>query len=129
MNADTTTRVGIFICECGGEIARILDTEAIRQRAAELPGVVYAATDSYPCSKDSRLRIQQAIKKHNINRVFVAGCTPRLMNDLFEKTIQSFDFEHCETVFIGEENYRSFSDNTTLGVEWYKRHRSYIKKL
>jgi hypothetical protein len=45
------------------------------------------------------------------------------------KTIQAFNFEHCETVFIGEENYRSFSDNTTLGVEWYKRHRSYKKIL
>jgi hypothetical protein len=45
------------------------------------------------------------------------------------KTIQAFNFEHCETVWIGDENYRSFSDNTTLGVEWYKRHRNYIKKL
>lgn len=45
------------------------------------------------------------------------------------KTIQSFNFEHCETVFVGEENYRSFSDNTTMGVKWYKRHRSYSKML
>jgi GNAT superfamily N-acetyltransferase len=45
------------------------------------------------------------------------------------KTIQSFDFEDCETVWIGEENYRSFSDNTTMGVTWYKRHRNYFKKF
>jgi GNAT superfamily N-acetyltransferase len=45
------------------------------------------------------------------------------------KTILSHNFENCETVWIGEENYRSFSDNTTLGVTWYKRHRNYIKKL
>jgi GNAT superfamily N-acetyltransferase len=45
------------------------------------------------------------------------------------KTIQSFDFTDCETVWIGTENYRSFSDNATMGVEWYKRHRNYIMKL
>lgn len=45
------------------------------------------------------------------------------------KTIQSFNFTDAETVWIGEENTRSFSDNSTLGVTWYKRHRNYIKKL
>ena len=45
------------------------------------------------------------------------------------KTIQSFNFTDCETVWIGEENYRSFSDNATMGVTWYKRHRNYIKKI
>jgi len=46
------------------------------------------------------------------------------------ETIQSkFNFEHVETIFIGEENYRSFSDNLTLGVEWYKRHRVYYKDI
>lgn len=45
------------------------------------------------------------------------------------KTVQSSNFTDAETVWIGEENYRSFSDNATMGVTWYKRHRNYIKKL
>ena len=40
-----------------------------------------------------------------------------------------FNFKHADTVFIGEENFRSFSDNETMGVEWYKRHRMYTKDL
>jgi len=113
MNVDTTPRVGIFVCECGDEIAEILDTETLRQRASELPGVVYASSESYPCSKDGRERIQQAIKEHNLERVLVAGCTPRLMNKLFEKTMQSVDMdgsyldvrnirEHCAYVHSNE---------------------------
>jgi hypothetical protein len=43
--------------------------------------------------------------------------------------LSKFNFEHIETIFIGEENYRSFSDNLTLGVTWYKRHRMYHKDL
>ena len=38
-------------------------------------------------------------------------------------------FKHADTVFIGEENFKSFSDNVTLGVSWYKRHRMYAKDL
>jgi hypothetical protein len=38
-------------------------------------------------------------------------------------------FIHGDTVFIGEENFNSFSDNVTLGVTWYKRHRMYVKEL
>jgi hypothetical protein len=38
-------------------------------------------------------------------------------------------FKHADTVFIGEENFNSFSDNVTLGVSWYKRHRMYVKDL
>ncbi len=45
------------------------------------------------------------------------------------KTILSYQFEHCDTVFVGEENYRSFSDNESMGVTWYKTHRMYFKDL
>ncbi len=38
-------------------------------------------------------------------------------------------FKHADTVFIGEENFKSFSDNVTMGVNWYKRHRMYVKDL
>lgn len=45
------------------------------------------------------------------------------------KSILSYNFKHAETVRIGEENYRSFADNTSMGVRWYKRHRTYQKEL
>lgn len=45
------------------------------------------------------------------------------------KTIKSYKFEHADTVIIGEENYKSFSDNVAVGVTWYKRHRLYKKEL
>lgn len=48
---------------------------------------------------------------------------------LADTILSKFNFEHLETIFIGEENYRSFSDNLTLGVKWYKRHRVYHKDI
>lgn len=45
------------------------------------------------------------------------------------KTVLEHGFEHIDTVSIGEENYRSFSDNQTMGVKWYKKHRLYKRKI
>ena len=53
-----------------------------------------------------------------------------VMYAALEDTVRShFNFEHIDTVFIGEENFPSFSDNETMGVKWYKRHRMYHKDL
>jgi GNAT superfamily N-acetyltransferase len=41
------------------------------------------------------------------------------------KAIKARGFEHVDTVLIGEENFESFSDNVSIGVTWYKRHRLY----
>ena len=84
----TTARLGVVICDCGKEIAGRLDTESLRRQAAELPGVAYAARDAYPCSKDGQARLRQAIADHELERVLIAGCAPRLVEKLFRRAGQ-----------------------------------------
>ncbi len=40
-------RIGVFVCECGRNIAGSVDCEAVRAFAAELPGVVFATVNKY----------------------------------------------------------------------------------
>jgi hypothetical protein len=47
-----------------------------------------------------------------------------LQNAVFET-----DYQRLEAVMVNETNFTSKSDNETLGVQWYKRHRSYKKEL
>ena len=35
-------KVGVYICHCGGNISDHVDVDAVRDRAAELPGVAVA---------------------------------------------------------------------------------------
>ncbi len=84
----TVPRVGVFICDCGGKISGTLDTEALRQDAGAIPEVVYAARESYPCSKDGQARIRQAIAEQKLDRVLIAGCSPRLVEKLFRQAVQ-----------------------------------------
>jgi GNAT superfamily N-acetyltransferase len=45
------------------------------------------------------------------------------------KTIKSFGFKHADIVAVGEDNVKSRTDMETIGVQWYKRHRTYHRML
>jgi heterodisulfide reductase subunit A len=76
-------RIGVCICDCGQEIAGSLDTEQLCQRASALPEVVYSQHEAFPCSKDGLARLHRAIEEHQLERILVAGCSPRLVEKLF----------------------------------------------
>jgi hypothetical protein len=37
--------------------------------------------------------------------------------------------KHAESIQVDERNFRSKSDMNTIGVDWKKTHRTYIKNL
>jgi heterodisulfide reductase subunit A len=88
MKDDIAPRVGVFICECGGKISDVLDTGTLLQQARDNPEVAYAACEAYPCSKDGQTRLHQAILDQKLDRVLIAGCTPRLVEKLFRQVVQ-----------------------------------------
>jgi heterodisulfide reductase subunit A len=81
-------RMGVFVCGCGDKIADVLDPQELCQRARNLPGVTFTTWEGYPCSVDGRQRLLKAIQEHQLNRVLVAGCSPRLMRDMFREVGQ-----------------------------------------
>jgi heterodisulfide reductase subunit A len=85
---ETEAKIGVFICDCGTEIARFIDTEALVDRARDLPHVSLAQRGLYNCSRDGQKRIKQAIAEQGLNRVVVAGCTPRTHEPLFQTVCQ-----------------------------------------
>lgn len=88
-NTATVPRIGVCICDCGQEIAGNLDTEQLCQRASVLPEVVYSKHEAFPCSKDGQARLRRAIEEHQLERILVAGCSPRLVEKLFHQTAQT----------------------------------------
>jgi heterodisulfide reductase subunit A len=76
-------RIGVFVCECGHNIAGTVDCEAVRVHASKLPDVVIAQRNRYTCSDPGQQQIKQAIADHSLNRVVVASCTPRLHEPTF----------------------------------------------
>jgi heterodisulfide reductase subunit A len=80
---ETEAKIGVFICDCGTEIAGFIDTEALVDRVRDVPHVTLVQRGLYNCSKEGQKRIKQAIAEQGLNRVVVAGCTPRTHKPLF----------------------------------------------
>ena len=79
--SERPSRIGVFVCHCGTNIAGKVDVEAVAQYAAELPGVVTAETYQYMCSDPGQDLLKDKIKELGLNRVVVASCSP-LMHEL-----------------------------------------------
>ena len=45
------SRVGVFVCHCGTNIAGMVDVEKVAEESAKVPGVVHSVTYKYMCSE------------------------------------------------------------------------------
>jgi heterodisulfide reductase subunit A len=79
-------RIGVFVCHCGLNIAGVIDVKELTEYAKTLPNVVYAKDNRYTCADPGQDEIRKAMKEHNLNRVVVAACSPRMHEPTFRKT-------------------------------------------
>ncbi len=87
-------RVGVFVCDCGSNIAGMVDTEAVREYAQTLPNVVLAVRNKYTCADPGQQEIQRSIYENNLNRVVVASCSPTSYESIFRQCIQGAGLNH-----------------------------------
>ena len=78
-------RIGVYICQCGTNIAGRVDVEKVAHFAEQLDGVVVTRSYTYMCSDPGQALIQEDIKKENLDRVVVASCTPLMHEGTFRK--------------------------------------------
>ncbi len=108
-------RVGVFVCDCGSNIAGHLDCPDVAEFAKTLPNVVYSKENLYTCSESGISEIKTAIKEQNLNRVVVASCSPRTHHPLFasscgEAGLNPYLFEmvnirdQCSWVHMGQRD-------------------------
>ena len=108
------SRIGVFVCWCGENIARTVDVERVAQEAAKLPGVRCAHTYKYTCSDPGQAMIREKIVSDKLDGVVVASCSPHMHLRTFRKTVATaglnpymFEManirEHCSWVHHDRE--------------------------
>ena len=80
-------RVGVFVCDCGTNIAGVVDVAQVVEKVKDISEVVVAQELKYSCSDLGQTAIQEAIKKHNLDKVVVASCSPRMHEATFMKCV------------------------------------------
>jgi heterodisulfide reductase subunit A len=84
---DPQKRVGVFVCDCGMNIAGTVDCQSVADTAGGLDGVVHVERGKYMCSDPGQTQIKQAIASQNLDRVVVAACTPRIHEPTFRNCL------------------------------------------
>ncbi len=104
-------RTGVFVCDCGLNIAGSVDTGDVSDFAEKLPGVVAVVRNKYTCADPGQNEIRSAIIEHKLERVVVASCTPRMHEPTFRACVASAGMnpylvemanlrEHCSWVHV-----------------------------
>ena len=77
------TRIGVYICHCGTNIAGVVDVGEVSRWAGELPNVILSRDYKFMCSSPGQELIAKDIKAQGLNRVVVASCSPHLHESTF----------------------------------------------
>ena len=80
-------RIGVYVCHCGTNIAATVDCKAVSEYAQGLEGVIVSKDSVYTCSEPGQNQIVEDIKNHNLTKVVVASCSPKMHEKTFRKTI------------------------------------------
>ncbi len=78
-------RIGVFVCDCGTNIAGRVNVPEVVEFASHLDDVVVAKEYKFMCSDPGQELIKQNIKDHNLNRVVVASCSPLMHEPTFRE--------------------------------------------
>jgi heterodisulfide reductase subunit A len=80
-------RVGVYVCDCGTNIAATVDAKDVTEFASRLPGVAVAREYRYICSEPGQQLIQQDIREQKLDRIVVASCSPRMHEATFQNAV------------------------------------------
>jgi heterodisulfide reductase subunit A-like polyferredoxin len=83
------SRIGVYVCHCGLNIARTVDCEAVAEQLAGSPDVVVSRSILYACSEPGQQEIREDILANGLDRVVIGACSPRLHEPTFRQMMQA----------------------------------------
>lgn len=106
-------RIGVFVCDCGLNIAGFVDTDKVAAYAEGLPGVVAVVRNRYTCADPGQNEIKRAIAEHKLERVVIASCSPKIHEPTFRACVADAGLnpylmemanirEHCSWVHMDD---------------------------
>ena len=81
-------RVGVFICQCGANIGKVVSVPSLVEEVSKLPYVVHAEEALFWCSTSGTKRIMELVKEKGLNRIVVGACTPKTHEPTFMDSIK-----------------------------------------
>ena len=70
------TKIGVFLCNCFGEIGKVIDLESIRKRLESDPAVDFVTVRESLCMPGDAAEAHALIRERGIARVLLGACSP-----------------------------------------------------
>ena len=134
-------RIGVFVCQCGTNIASTVDTKKVAEEMAKIPGVVYTGDYKFMCSAPGQDNLKEIVKQHKLDGVIVSACSPHMHEKTFRKACEAAGLNpyKCEITNIREQcswvhhdptkaaGTKKSIDLTRMTIERLKKNKSLSK--
>ncbi|MBI5206945.1 MAG: CoB--CoM heterodisulfide reductase iron-sulfur subunit A family protein [Candidatus Firestonebacteria bacterium] len=112
-------KIGVFICHCGTNISKVVNISKVLKEISAYPLVAFAQDYKYMCSEQGQSIIKNAIREHNLDRIVIASCTPKLHEKTFRNCLFEADLNPylLEIANIREQCSWVHYDNPALATE------------
>jgi heterodisulfide reductase subunit A len=119
-------KVGVFVCECGGNISTTVDVDEVCRKAAETSDVTHAEHVPFLCAKPGVEAVKSSIRNDGLDRVVVASCSPHMHEAMFREAVKEAGLnpylmeyvnirEHCSWVHADRKEATSKAVDLVLG--------------
>ena len=81
-------RIGVYVCDCGGNISDVVNCDRVASALGKLPNVSVSRRYQFMCSDIGQKLITDDIKEKGVNRVVVGACSIFLHEQTFRRTVQ-----------------------------------------
>ncbi|MGP8330906.1 MAG: CoB-CoM heterodisulfide reductase HdrA2 [Methanosarcinaceae archaeon] len=112
-------RIGVYICHCGLNIANVINITTLREKVEKLADVSIVTDIQFLCSDSGQESIINDIKEHDIDRVVIAACSPRLHEQTFKRVLEKAGLNPhlLEIANIREQDSWVHMDNPRMATQ------------
>jgi heterodisulfide reductase subunit A len=105
-------RIGVYVCDCGGNISDTVSCDRVANALSKLPNVVVSRRCQFMCSDPGQKLITDDVKEKGVNRVVVGACSIFLHEQTFRKTVQRAGLNPYLYYHIGLREQNSWVHHT-----------------
>lgn len=84
----TGRRIGVVVCQCGGNISDYVDTEKVREAVSKDADVVSSQVQMFACSDAAQQDEIREIREKKLDGIVVCSCSPKLHLSTFRAMAQ-----------------------------------------
>ncbi|MBC8313182.1 MAG: CoB--CoM heterodisulfide reductase iron-sulfur subunit A family protein [Candidatus Cloacimonetes bacterium] len=124
-------KIGVFVCHCGINIASTVDVDKLVEEFSKYSDVSHTENYKYMCSDPGQKLISAAIKKHKLNGLVIACCSPTLHENTFRRLSENSGLNAylCEIANIREQCSWVHEDKTEGTKKAIKIVKTIVEKV